>query len=132
MKSRCKDPSFVNYGGKGIKVCVEWQEFANFAEWSYQNGYVDSIKTERKYTLSIDRIDPDKDYSPDNCRWITLSENVKRVVPNRLAKIKFLYEKCQYLEDLLIELGIKYLTDEELKTKLDSRVLLLRDTTYDV
>ena len=74
MKYRCYNknhPEFYNYGGKGIKIDNEWlgeNGFNNFYNWSIKNGY--------KEGLSIDRIDSDAGYSPDNCRWITLSENV--------------------------------------------------------
>lgn len=68
MKSRCYNPNgkYWNcYGGKGIKICDEWLDpengFMNFYTWAMQNGYSDD--------LSIDRINPDKDYDPDNCRW---------------------------------------------------------------
>lgn len=65
MKTRCYNTNFPQYrywGGKGIKICKEWiDSFENFYSWSMANGYSDS--------LSIDRIDCDKDYSPSNCRW---------------------------------------------------------------
>lgn len=63
--------SYRWYGAKGIKVCQEWLDNPrNFEEWSLNNGY--------KYDLTIDRIDENKDYSPDNCRWIPLEENTRR------------------------------------------------------
>lgn len=74
MKYRCYNknhPEFHNYGGKGIKVDDQWlgnNGFNNFYDWSMQNGY--------KEGLSIDRINSERNYSPDNCRWIPLSENV--------------------------------------------------------
>ena len=73
MKSRCYNPKtkkYELYGGKGIKICQEWlNDYLCFKKWSYENGY-----SENK-GLSIDRIDSDKDYEPNNCQWISLSEN---------------------------------------------------------
>ena len=78
MLNRCKNPNnnnFKDYGGRGIKVCQEWDDssaFPLFREWAMAHGYND--------TLSIDRIDNDKGYSPDNCRWVTakIQSNNKR------------------------------------------------------
>lgn len=73
MLQRCYNPNnprFGQYGGRGIIVCDEWhKDYSQFEEWSIQNGYVDGMN------LSIDRINKDSDYRPDNCRWITVSEN---------------------------------------------------------
>lgn len=70
MKSRCnynKNENFKYYGGKGIKVCQEWEDsFEAFLKWSMENGYVPG--------LSIERLDSTKNYEPNNCKWIELSK----------------------------------------------------------
>lgn len=69
MKSRCyreKDPSYKYYGGRGIKVCDEWLNIENFERWVESHPYFDGA--------TLDRIDNDKDYGPDNCRWATMFE----------------------------------------------------------
>lgn len=73
MKARCYNKntsSYRDYGDKGIEVCDEWRNsFESFRDWAYENGYND--------TLTIDRIDSNGNYEPNNCRWITKSENTK-------------------------------------------------------
>lgn len=69
MRKRCgnsSDHSYHLYGQQGITVCPEWNDYRVFAAWARENGYSD--------TLTIDRIDPNKGYIPDNCRWATLFE----------------------------------------------------------
>ena len=78
MKQRCGNPKFPKYkwyGAIGIKVCAEWQkDFQAFYDWAMANGY-DPNAERGKCTL--DRINVDGDYSPENCRWITIQEQQK-------------------------------------------------------
>lgn len=87
MIDRCynkKCRSYKNYGARGIEVCTEWLESFNcFVDWAYDNGYIEQKNVKRADRLSIDRIDNDKNYTSDNCQWITLSENVLKAVNGR-------------------------------------------------
>lgn len=68
IKRRClnkNDSHYMNYGGRGIQICSDWKnDFETFKNWALENGY--------KSNLSIERIDIDKGYYPDNCMWIPL------------------------------------------------------------
>lgn len=90
MKRRCKsetNPDYKNYGGRGISVCDEWENnFSSFAEWALNNGYSDQ--------LTIDRIDNDGDYSPQNCRWTTML--IQRHNQRRLNDLAQLYRGYQH------------------------------------
>lgn len=76
MINRCideKDPSYINYGGRGVSVCDEWlNDYDAFAEWAISSGY--------EKGLTLDREDNEKSYSPENCRWVTMQvqQNNKR------------------------------------------------------
>lgn len=82
MKTRCynkMDPHYSRWGGRGVKICNEWiNDFKAFYDWAIKNGYQDN--------LSIDRINNDGNYEPNNCRWATIKQqnnnkrNVKGVV----------------------------------------------------
>lgn len=83
MKQRCYNENtakYKNYGAKGIKVCDEWNtSFAAFKAWSISNGYYKQPAcTPFKDKLSIDRLNPLDDYTPENCVWVSISENTSR------------------------------------------------------
>ena len=83
MRKRCRDPKdkdYGNYGGRGINICDEWyNDYAAFRSWASSNGYSEG--------LTIDRIDVNGDYCPDNCRWATLSEQGRNKRCNKLIEI---------------------------------------------
>ena len=64
-----KSTDYHNYGGRGIDICQEWEDFSNFKRWAIGNGY--------KHDLTIERVDVDGNYCPDNCTWITKGEQAK-------------------------------------------------------
>ena len=70
IKQRCYNPKYNIYGGRGIRMCEEWlNDYEAFKAWSLQNGYIEG------HGLSIDRVDSNKDYCPNNCQWVSLSFN---------------------------------------------------------
>lgn len=82
MRSRCHNPnnkSYLRYGGRGITVYEEWRDGPeSFFEWSIKNNY--------RKGLTLDRIDNDKGYSPENCRYVTKSRNAYKKYKDRQVK----------------------------------------------
>lgn len=99
MKHRCfnsNDKDFKDYGGRGITVCEEWLDFSTFCEWAYSNGY-DENKTGREQ--SLDRINVNGNYEPNNCRWVNMATQRRNTRTNVIVN-----GKC--LQDVSKETGI--------------------------
>lgn len=83
MKERCNTPTshaYKWYGGRGIKICDEWEnDFMAFYNWAINNGY--------KEILSIDRIDVNGNYEPSNCRWATTKAQANNKRTNRFLTL---------------------------------------------
>ena len=86
MKRRCSNPNdshYHSYGGRGITVCKEWvNNYSAFKEWAYNNGYDKLAKTGN---CTIDRIDNDSGYSPDNCRFVDRIVQANNTSTNRFV-----------------------------------------------
>ena len=82
IKTRCYNPkkdTYIYYGGKGITMCQEWlDDFKAFYNWSINNGY--------KKGLTIDRLNPNGNYEPSNCRWVTVSQQQNNKLNNHIIE----------------------------------------------
>lgn len=101
MKYRCnnvKAPNYNDYGGRGIKVCNDWSnDFSKFKEWADKNGY--------KEGLTLDRINNNGNYEPENCRWVTVkTQNINR---RNTIYVNYKGKKCTLL-DVEKDTGIPY------------------------
>ena len=107
MKRRC-DSGNKNYGGRGIKVCNEWKNsFNTFYEWAINNGYNE--------TLTIDRIDVNGNYCPENCRWVTITEQQNNKRTNVIIEYDCVsHTVSEWAKILNIKRGT---LDKRLKTK---------------
>lgn len=82
MRQRCKNPkclNYKNYGGKGISVCNEWDDFKVFSKWALKNGYTEE--------LTLDRIDVKENYNPLNCRWVSYKIQENNKTSNRYLEL---------------------------------------------
>ena len=102
MRARCENPhnhDYGYYGGRGITVCEEWHDFANFMQWAERTGYQEN--------LTLDRIEVNEGYNPVNCRWVTMHEQNR----NRRNNVNITYHgvtRC--LSDWAATFGINRAT----------------------
>lgn len=97
MKARCfnsHNVRYSRYGGRGIIVCQEWKDsFIAFKAWADVSGYTE--------TLQIDRIDNNGNYCPENCRWVTHTQNNRnrndvKLTESKAKEIRELYKTGNY------------------------------------
>lgn len=110
IKDRCyntKNDAYHNYGGRGIKICDDWlgvDGFMRFYQWSIDHGYAPG--------LTIDRINNDGDYAPDNCQWITKSQNVAKANKTNRIQHRLANKGCYWGEDLNEQTYVFYNANE--------------------
>lgn len=115
MRSRCNNPksnSFHHYGGRGIKVCERWNKFENFV----------ADMGERPDGMQIDRIDPDGNYEPGNCRWVTPKENSANRRCSAKYKGQYQYVKTEAIDKLKQEIALLKKQLKPKKNTLDKAV----------
>lgn len=108
MRNRCEYENSINYdnyGARGVAVCDEWHQFENFRDWAFESGYTEE--------LTLDRIKNDREYSPDNCRWLSFIDQQNNKRTNR--RIKYNDEELT-LAQWARKLGVNY---DRLRHKLN-------------
>lgn len=100
MKARCNRPTsthYRHYGARGIKVCSEWNDFQAFEKWALEHGYLPD--------LTIDRIDNDGGYEPENCQWATRAQQTRN---SRQARLVEYDGKVACIKDHTTAAGVSY------------------------
>ena len=100
MRRRCTDPSnkrWEQYGGKGITICPEWNDYSQFREWAINNGYAEN--------LTIDRIDINGNYCPENCRWADAKTQANNCSRNHIIEFN---KKKMTMSEFADYLGLSY------------------------
>ena len=116
MHTRCEKPNHINYnlyGGRGIAVCDEWSGkdgFKNFHKWAMSNNW--------RPGLTLDRIDNDKGYSPDNCHFATQREQVR----NRRTTKLYDYKGFRLMVSEIAE--IENISSESLRYRLNKGITI--------
>lgn len=104
MRERCynnKTDRYKNYGGRGIKIYKPWLDFLYFKEWALKTGYIDG--------LSIERIDVNDDYKPNNCKWIAINEQCHNKCNSIYVKYKNKIYSLKDFAKINNEYSYKYL-----------------------
>ena len=100
MRQRCRDKNskdYKRYGGRGIAVCPSWEDYRTFRDWAMSSGYED--------TLTIDRIDSNGNYEPNNCRWASYKEQNN----NLRSNVMVIYEEEEMtMKQLAEKVGMSY------------------------
>jgi hypothetical protein len=100
MRRRCFDPKnsrYAQYGGRGITICPEWNDYIQFRTWALNNGYSDD--------LTIDRKEVNGNYCPENCRWANAKTQANNVSRNHIIEYK---DKRMTMSEFADYLGISY------------------------
>ena len=129
MKDRCynsNNQEYKHYGGRGITICEEWQTPHSwkggkaFKKWALENGYADN--------LTLDRIDVNKGYSPENCRWVSMKEQQNNKRNNRVITYN---GKTQTIAQWSRETGIPFKTiQNRLNRHLSAEKVLSKTKLY--
>lgn len=119
MRNRCESPrasGYLRYGGRGICVCDEWvNDNTSFFKWAKENGF-----DENDYRMSLERIDPNGNYEPSNCKWILIEEQSQNrrdtIIMGNISLAKFcrranlnytsVKSKYQKTEDIVYAIGL--------------------------